>query len=356
MYWGAKRLLMPILDTQSAGRSKEALISLAQAKTDFAVDAQIPNKLPNACRLPRALPKPVDLPFLPFWAHQQDRMSLPCHRAFLGGATHCQRLPVTGATGDPSASGVGPDTLRRNPRPPQGKVRDRRVTWQGKKSQEEDARRSERTSQGEFAHAPDPRGRVCLVAFYLALKAKVPRPLLSFPDRASTYQTAERERAGGFGTPDTGRCHRQNKNRRERSHFQETKMSCYNGVELPPSPGNASQSPLLPSHWISHSFFLRVPMEWGAPSRHHRKCSVSTMVTITPRRRTKGSQVFTNPPMLQNGKKKGKGFKRQKSAEKDERERRGGESLEKSDGDRCPPDHLSTASTATSTPWRFSPW
>lgn len=123
-------------------------------------------------------------------------------------------------------------------------------------------------------------------------------------------------------------------------------MSCYNGVELPPSPGNASQNPLLPSCWISHSFFLRVPMEWGVPSRHHRKWSVSTMVTITPRKRTKGSQVFTNPPMLQNGKKRGKGFKRKKSAEKEERERRGGESLEKSEGDSCSPDRLSTGGTA----------
>lgn len=80
-----------------------------------------------------------------------------------------------------------------------------------------------------------------------------------------------KERAGGFRTPDTGRHQRQNKNRRKRSQFQETKMSCYNAVELPPSSENASQSPMPPSRWISHSFFLRVPMEWGVHSCHHRK-------------------------------------------------------------------------------------
>lgn len=107
MFPGEKWLLTLILDTQSTGRSREALISLAQAKRNFAVDAQLPKDPPNACRLPRALPKPVDPPFLPFWAHQQDQMSLPCHRAFLGGATLCQRLPVTGATGEPVSERCG---------------------------------------------------------------------------------------------------------------------------------------------------------------------------------------------------------------------------------------------------------
>lgn len=36
----------------------------------------------------------------------------------------------------------------------------------------------------------------------------------------------------------------------------------------------------------------------GGQGCHHRRCSVRTTVTITPRKSRKGSQVFTNPPML----------------------------------------------------------
>lgn len=49
-----------ILDVQSTRRSREAIFSLAQAKRDLAVDSQLCNRLLKVCRLPRAIPKPVD--------------------------------------------------------------------------------------------------------------------------------------------------------------------------------------------------------------------------------------------------------------------------------------------------------
>lgn len=57
----AKRSVTPILGVQSPGRSGEARFSLAQAKRDLAADSQLCDMLLKVCRLPRAIPKPVDL-------------------------------------------------------------------------------------------------------------------------------------------------------------------------------------------------------------------------------------------------------------------------------------------------------
>lgn len=90
-------------------------------------------------------------------------------------------------------------------------------------------------------------------------------------------------------------------------------MSCNDGVGLPPSPGKG----LPESHAsipLDQSQFLPLCAQGlGVQGCHHRRCRVRTTVTITPRKRTKGSQVFTNPPMLQEG--RGETFKCEKSAE-----------------------------------------
>lgn len=54
---------------------------------------------------------------------------------------------------------------------------------------------------------------------------------------------------------------------------------------------------------LDQSQFL--PLCAGGQGCHHRRCRVRTTVTITPSSSTKGSQVFTNPPMLQEGKGEG---------------------------------------------------
>lgn len=53
---------------------------------------------------------------------------------------------------------------------------------------------------------------------------------------------------------------------------------------------------------LDQSQFLPLCAQHGGQGCHHRRWRVRTTVTITPSRRTKGSQVFTNPPMLQEGK------------------------------------------------------
>lgn len=47
--------------TQSTRRSREAVFSLAEAKRDLAAGSQLCNVLLKACRLLRAVPKPVHL-------------------------------------------------------------------------------------------------------------------------------------------------------------------------------------------------------------------------------------------------------------------------------------------------------
>lgn len=99
-------------------------------------------------------------------------------------------------------------------------------------------------------------------------------------------------------------------------------MSCYNGVELPPSPENASQSPTPPPRRAKQSQFL--------PSCAHRTGSSqlsSPQVKCQndrqdhPQEEDKGKPGLHESPYAARREKKttGGGFKHKKSAEEDRR-------------------------------------